>query len=501
MAAIEKHAVILYFAKCGYICPHLAKYKMNIVGRKSEIALLRSLKEKPQSEFVAVYGRRRIGKTFLVREVYADELVFECAGLHQKKFSQQLENFWLALQEVYPEAKHIQQPKTWLQIFAHLKTYLNSLKTEGKKVVFLDELPWFETPRAGFLAALDNFWNQYCTKRRDIILVICGSAASWIIQKVVNDRGGLHNRITRHIRLMPFTLGETRDFLEMNHIRWSLRDIIQLYMCVGGVPFYLSDITPGQSVPQVLDALFFVKQARLINEFEKLYAALFQNSDVHQRVVQALASKNMGMTRNEIVHATDLQSGGGLTIVLDELIACGFVQQIFPVGKKKEDSLFRLIDEFTIFYYKFIQNTTGRNSWQLLSEKPSYKIWSGFAFENTCFKHIDQIKKALGINGIITNEFSWRFNGDTNTEGAQIDMLIDRTDNCMNFLEIKYTDAPYEMSSAYAEKMQKKIQVFRKKTQIRKTIFVTLLALNGVVKNEFYLSTVTNEVAVQDLFD
>ncbi len=472
---------------------------MKLAGRKAEIALLQSLLEKDEPEFVAVYGRRRVGKTFLVREVYKTHIVFECSGLHKKSFAQQLENFWLTLQEVSPVP--ILPPKTWLQAFAQLKSYLNTLDTNHKKVIFLDEIPWFETPRSGFLAALDNFWNQYCSKREDIILVICGSAASWIIKKIINDTGGLHNRITTHVQLIPFTLHETRSFLEMNYISLTTKDIAQLYMCIGGIPFYLKNVKPGRSVAQILDDLFFVPQASLKQEFRNLYAALFKNSEQHEQIVAALTTKNKGLTRSEIIDKTGLDSNGGLTILLKELIECGFVKQVFPPSGKKKKSLYRLIDEYTIFYFKFLKNSTLKISWQQISKQSIYTIWLGFAFENLCFKHIAPIKKALGINGVITNEYTWARKGNDSKQGTQIDLIIDRADNCINLFELKFNKQPYEISKTYAEQLQQKIEVFKTQDSTKKNIFLTFLTASGVIKNKYYLSIVTNQLTIEDLFE
>ncbi|GAB4038922.1 AAA family ATPase [Spirosoma gilvum] len=467
---------------------------MKIAGRIQEINLLQELIQKDTAEFVAVYGRRRIGKTYLIRQVYASKIVFECSGLHQKSLEQQLENFWLALAEV--QKKPEPMPKTWLQAFVLLKTYLNELG-RGKKVVFLDEISWFETPRSGFLAALDNFWNQFCSKRNDIVLVICGSAASWIINKVINDRGGLHNRITKRIQLLPFSLAETQAFLTMQKVQLTQKDIAQLYMCVGGVPFYLKDVKAGQSVPQILDDLFFKPQAPLRDEFSNLYASLFKNSQWHETIVRALSTKNKGLTRNEIVQATDIKSGGGLTTVLEELVQCGFVKQIQPLQKTKEDVLYRLIDEYTLFYFKFLVSNRLNSSWQYVANKQVYKIWSGYAFENLGLKHVYQIKKALGINGIISNEYSWTLKGDG---GVQIDLLIDRDDNCINLLELKFYEGLFDMTKAYAAQLQEKVAVFKQSTRTRKNIFITLVTLAGAKKNAHYLSVVTNEITIDDLF-
>lgn len=473
---------------------------MKLSGRHKEIGVLKSLLKKEQPEFVAIYGRRRVGKTFLIREVYKQQIVFECAGLHEKNFGQQLENFWLALLEYNNEVKPSTSPKTWLQAFAQLKSYLRGLKGKEKKVIFLDEISWFETPRSGFLAALDNFWNQFCSKREDIILVICGSAASWIINKVINNRGGLHNRITTHLKLDAFSLSETKAFLALNKVQLTLKDITQLYMCIGGIPFYLKDVKAGKSIPQILDDLFFVPQATLKNEFSNLYAALFENHENHEIIVAALSTKNKGLTRSELIKATKIPSGGGLTDVLEELIECGFVKLIYPINKKKTDALYRLIDEYTIFYFKFLANNKTNTSWVKMANKPTYKIWSGYAFENLCIKHSYFIKKALEIGGVITNEYSWVQKGTKQAKGAQIDFIIDRDDNCINLLELKYYEAEFEISKQYAAQLREKVQIFKKATGTKKNVFLTILTVYGTKVNDYYLSTITNQLTIEDLF-
>lgn len=472
---------------------------MEIKGRAAEKKILQSLFEEREASFVAIYGRRRVGKTYLIREFYKNEIVFECSGLHQKSMLQQLENFWIALYAANSTASPMPLPKTWLQAFFQLRNYLNTLKGDKKKVVFLDEISWFETPRSGFLAALDSFWNQYCTKRTDIILVICGSAASWIIEKVINDRGGLHNRLTHRIQLKPFTLKETQEFLSLNNVQMPLKDIAQIYMCVGGIPYYLKDIKPGFSVPQILNQLFFDEQAKLKNEFQNLYASLFKNSSFHEKVVDALASKSKGLTRNEIVELTGTKSSGDLTTVLEELTQCGFIKPIFPVDKRKEGHLYRLIDEYSLFYFKFLRDRD-LNSMVQLTQTPLYSIWSGYAFENLCFKHTAQIKKALGISGIITNEYSYAFKGNKTEKGTQIDLILDRADNCINLIEVKFHNKEFEMGQEYAQLLSQKRAVFIEKTKTKKAIFITMLSVFGVVKNQHYLSVVTNQLLLDDLF-
>lgn len=286
----------------------------------------------------------------------------------------------------------------------------------------------------------------------------------------------------------------------MQQVQLTVKDIVQLYMSVGGVPYYLKDIEPGQSVPQILDYLFFGPLATLRNEFANLYASLFKNSHLHVAVVKALAAKNKGLTSNEIITATGLKSGGGLTVLLNELAACGFVNVIAPVDKNKEDILYRLMDEYTLFYYKFLAGPKAGNRWEKLTGTPAYKIWSGLAFENLCFRHTAQIKKALGISGIISAGYSWIYKGGGHEKGAQIDFIIDRGDNCINILEAKFYNDVFEVTKEYAERLRQKVQVFRKHTRTRKNIFVTLLTVYGAVKNKYYLAEVTNQLLAEDLF-
>jgi uncharacterized protein len=473
---------------------------MSLAGRDEEIQILKKQLRRTQSSFVAMYGRRRIGKTYLLRQVYAKQMIFDCSGLHEKNTTQQLENFHLTLNEYYPKNAKKDAAISWLKAFANLKEYINSLKTSTKKVIFFDEISWYDTPKSGFKAALDNFWNQYASKRTDIILIICGSAASWIINKVINDRGGLHNRITCSIALQPFTLQETQAYLKLKKIDLVLKDIAKLYMATGGVPFYLDSIEQGQSVQQIIQKLYFARAASLKGEFGNLYAALFKNSEDHVAVVKALSTKNKGLTRSEIIKLTKLSSGGGLTTTLQELIYCGFVAQISPINKSKEDALYRLMDEYSIFYLKFIEGKTGKMDWAKMDNTAAYKVWCGYAFENLCLRHVENIKTKLGISGVLTSDYSWQQNGTAGTKGAQIDLVIDRNDNCINLCEAKFYDAEYEITKLYADQLQNKKAQFFKSTKTKKNIFITLITANGAIANKYYNAIITNHITIDDLF-
>lgn len=480
----------------------MANYKsfsMEVAGREEEIELLQNALLSTRSEFLAMYGRRRIGKTYLIRQVYKKHMTFDCSGLNEQQLPQQLENFWFALQERNSKLKLATAPTTWLQAFALLREYITSIKGDKKKVIFLDEIPWFDTPKSGFLAALDNFWNHFCSKRSDILLIVCGSAATWIIDKIINNKGGLHNRLTQSIRLLPFTLAETKAYLLMNRVSLTRKDIVELYMCLGGVPFYLKEVEKGKSVAQIIDKVCLGKNAILRNEFQNLYASLFKNHELHEKIIRALASKNKGLTRNEIIETTGLSTGGGFSTLMKELIECGFVKEITPFGKSK-DTLFRLIDEYSFFYLKFLEKRNTVESWEQTANKQSYKIWCGYAFENVCQKHVAKIKTALGISGVLSNEYSWFAKGNATEDGTQIDLLIDRADNCINICEMKFYNATFEVSKQYAETLRTKKHVFQTKTATRKNIFITLVTLFGIATNEHSLSVVSNEMTIEVLF-
>jgi hypothetical protein len=300
--------------------------------------------------------------------------------------------------------------------------------------------------------------------------------------------------------MQPFTLKETAAFLKLQKVDLVQKDIVQLYMATGGVPFYLNDIERGESVPQIIEKLFFAKNASLKNEFDNLYAALFKNSGDHIAIIKALAAKNKGLTRNEIIKLTKLASGGGLTTTLQELISCGFIKPIYPVNKTKEDILYRLLDEYSIFYLRFIAEGKGNARWLDMFNTNTYKVWCGFAFENVCLRHTESIKKALGITGILTSEYSWQYKDVKATTGAQIDLLIDRNDNCINLCEVKFYNGHFEVTKQYADILLQKQLKFATQTKTKKNIFITLITPYGCVLSKYYNSVVTNQLTVGDLF-
>lgn len=476
---------------------------MKIIGRQSEINLLTEVLTSPDPELIALYGRRRVGKTYLIRNIYEKQIVFELTGLNKANLAQQLENFNDALIEKFQLPVETARPRTWIQAFRMLIHLLEKKPTDVKQVIFLDEFPWLDTPKSNFLAAFDHFWNSWASKHAHLVVVICGSAASWMIQNVVRNKGGLHNRITRRMRLMPFNLHETELFLQNKHINIDRYQILQLYMVTGGIPHYLKNIRSGESTTQIIDRLCFTNDGFLIDEFKSLYEALFEQADKHIAIIKMLANKPSGMTRNELMTACQLSTGGSLTKLLDELSESGFIMGYIPFQKTSKDMIYKLCDEYTLFYLKFIDDSksTGAGTWMSKFTSQSWKSWSGLAFEQICMKHLPQIKKALGISGIYTEQSVWRYASKDGDKGVQIDLLIDRQDSCINICEMKFSTTPFVIDKKYADSLQSKRNVFLEKTATKKTIFMTMLTTFGVKNNEHYLNNVQNQLMMPILFE
>ena len=475
--------------------------KKIFIGRKAEIGILQDALESYEAEMVAVIGRRRVGKTFLIQSVYKNRIAFEFTGLQNASKKAQLENFVLQLAEVSDSTFPIKPPTSWLQAFALLISFLKRKQVTEKQVVFLDELPWIATHKSGFLHGLSYFWNSWAVKQY-IVVVICGSAASWMIKKVVNNRGGLHNRITKQIHLAPFTLTETEAYLKARNLQFDRYQIIQIYMALGGIPHYLKEIKGGKSAVQNINQICFAPGARLKEEFLRLYPALFANAENHISVIRSLATKWQGLTRKEVSDLSKVVEGGSLSRVLEELTYSGFITSYRPFGKKKKTKLYRLTDEYSLFYLKFIegQEHEGKNIWNHLSQTQLYKTWSGYAFENICLKHIPQIKKAMDIAGIYSLSSTFYHKGNDKEEGAQIDLLIDRKDGVINLFEIKFYNEEYALSRVDADNLIKKRRVFKRVTKTNKQLFFVLITTFGLTPNAHSMSLITQTLTVNDLF-
>ncbi|PWV47694.1 ATP-binding protein [Chitinophaga sp. S165] len=472
-----------------------------LIGREEEKAISQRALLSEEAELVAIYGRRRIGKTFLIRNFYQKQLIFEFSGVHNATLNDQLANFAQALTRSI-KSLHIEPPVDWRSAFSLLESYVAPLIKKQKRVLFFDEFPWIQTPRSGFMQAFEHFWNMWASRQENLVVVICGSAASWMIQKVINNPGGLHNRVTKRIRLLPFNLSETEAYLKSRKIKLDQYQLLQLYMAMGGVPLYLKEVNIGESTAQALNRTCFTKSGLLHNEFKILFQSLFEEAVHHMDVIRALAAKPGGLTRNEIIEVCSLTSGGGATQLLEELSESGFITPYVPFEKNYRDSIYKLTDEYSLFYIKFIENSKshGASNWLRLSESASWKSWSGLAFESICLKHDQQIKKAIGIADVYSEVSPWRYVAKEKEEGAQIDLLFDRRDNCVNLCEMKFSLSEFVIDKKYAAALAQKERVFRQKTKTRKTLFLTLITTHGAQKNDNYINLIQKEITMEALF-
>ena len=471
-----------------------------MVGRKEELSILKSLEQADESSFVAVYGRRRVGKTYLIRHAFEDKFTFYITGIGNIGLEAQLTNFYAGLVRTFPWIEDKKMPDNWFFMFQLLITALENCD-DVQKVLFFDELPWLDEPKADFIPALEHFWNSWASARRDVILIVSGSAASWMVNNLINNRGGLHNRVTHRIRLDPFTLNECEAFLRQKKATYDRYQIVQLYMALGGIPFYLKAVNTGKSVAQNINDLCFSKKGILRLEFDNLYASLFKNAEKHISIIETLAKKAKGMERTELLKNAKLTDGGSASKILKELEESSFIQKYPAFGKSNRYVLYQLTDFYSLFYLKFIKNTSDldKDFWLNALDNPEIRAWTGYAFEQVCLMHLDQIKQALGISGIQTRSSAWI--GESNGQKAQVDLVIDRRDQVINLCEMKFSIHPFEIDKRYSEELQNKIGVFKTVTKTQKAIFLTLITTFGLHQNSRGSGLVQNELTMDVLFN
>lgn len=452
------------------------------------------------SEFIAVTGRRRVGKTYIIDTVYESHLCFRLTGIQNGSLSEQLVNFTQKLIS-HSKSTLIAIPKNWQEAFILLKNYLQTQNKKKKHVIFIDELPWVNTAKSGFLQLLAHLWNDFLSKESNFILVVCGSSTSWITKKIIRDKGGLHNRLTDVIRLKPFTIQETKAFLHHKGIHMTNQQVIETYMVMGGIPYYLNDIRRGESIAVAVERMCFMDDGILKSEYENLYKALYDNPQDHEMIITTLALSKSGLTRQEIINKSKIQAGGPYQRAMEDLLLSGFVTEEVTYGNKKKGSIYRLNDEYSIFYHRFIKPNKKYipGIWQQISASQTYKIWTGYAFENLINKHINNIKSAIGIASVFTEISVLNVVGTKEKDGFQIDLIIDRKDATINICEIKYYNAPFEIDKKYAETLRNRKQEFIKHTGTRKQVFTTVITNLGLVENPWSLEVVDKSVSFNDL--
>lgn len=486
--------------------------KEKIIGRVEEQKTLQKVLDSKRAEFLAIYGRRRVGKTYLIKQFFANKSCdyFQVTGVKDGLKKEQLYEFTRSVEKTfYQPGTTLKEPITWMKALEMLTSSVEQYK--GKRIIlFFDELPWLATKKSRFLQALDYYWNTKWSNNPKIRLIVCGSAASWVINNIVNNTGGLHNRITAQIRLEPFSLNEAKNFLKHRRISLSEKQILSLYMVIGGIPHYLNQIEKGISASQNIDKLCFTKNGLLFKEFDNLIASLFNSAEMHYELIRIIAQQRNGIERSELLKQTKLSSGGRLNLRLIELEEAGFIVNFKPHGHVKRGQYYRIVDEYTLFYLNWIKpvvesirhHSKPRGYWEGLSKSASWKSWSGYAFEAVCYKHIENVRIALKIP-ITANIGAWRYSPRKGKKenGAQIDLLFDRDYGVVTICEIKYSDSIFEIDKPYANNLLNKIEVYKKQTLSGKQIFVAMISASGIKQNTYSKELIANQAMLSDLFE
>lgn len=473
----------------------------NIIGRREEIRRLQKCYESNKAQLVIVYGRRRVGKTYLVSELFRGRFALRLTGAYDQPKEVQLAHFADDLRCVYQPDLPI--PSSWNEAFSMLRSFVESRPIDERQLIFIDEIPWMDSPKSDFLSSFEYFWNSFGAQQPNLMMIVCGSATAWMRENFADNPGGLFNRHAIRLYLHPFTLNETEEYLKSRHIEWSRYDIVECYMTMGGIPFYLSQLDEDLTYSANIDNLFFRQKGGLWDEFQHLYRTLFRNSELYVRVVEALSAKKMGMTRNELSAAAKLANNGDLTRILQNLVDSDFVRQYHYFGNKRKNMVYQLCDNYTLFYYRFIKDNYGRDErfWTHTLDSPSRRAWAGNAFELVCKSHIQQIKRRLGILGVLSQDSVWFSEKEGCTgHGAQIDLVIDRRDRVINLCEIKFSINPYAIDNNYDMQLRNKIEAFREANGSRSALHLTMITTYGVKRNA-HSGIVQSEVTMDDLFE
>jgi AAA+ ATPase superfamily predicted ATPase len=481
-----------------------------IIGRNKELDILNTIWNAKEAVFASIYGRRRVGKTFLIRNFFQNKGIYlEITGTKDGTIYDQLTNFIESFTNTFYPNLSLRTPTTWRQAFKLLTQKITEFPKSKKIIIFLDELPWLATKRSRFIQNLDYFWNRHWSQLANVKLIVCGSAASWMLDNLINAKGGLYNRITNILLLQPFTLSETKMFFTSNNIKLSEKQIVDIYMIMGGIPYYLNQIKKSKSVIQNINDLCFQPDGLLYNEFPRLFKSLFDSHEIHSKIVQVIAKNRYGIQFKELAKKVGKSSGGRFRKRLAELEAAGFVQKFVPYGKKTRDHYYRIIDEYTMFYLHWIKpaieteiNLDNNNYWQITSQTPNWQSWAGYAFESLCYKHINKIRLALGLDKIPCKIGSWRYipKPGTKQRGAQIDLLFDRRDDVITLCEIKYSINKFSIDKDYASILANKIKIFTNHFKTNKQITMAMITTMGLKKSIWTEDLITNEVTLSDLF-
>lgn len=470
-----------------------------ILGREREIKRLDRCMSEIESQLVMVYGRRRVGKTYLINEYFDNRFNFKFTGTYNQPRGVQLANFSAELNRQSGTDREV--PLDWSTAFIYLRDYLETQGDDEKCIVFFDEMPWMDTPKSGFLAAFEYFWNSWGNAKKNLIFIVCGSSTSWMIDKIEKNKGGLFNRQTCRLYIEPFNLAETEEYMSSRGITWSRYDIVRCYMILGGIPYYLRLLDREKTLAENIDDLFFRKRAELWDEFDNLYKTLFSNSESYIKIADCLSKRKGGLCRSEISKKTGLPANGVLTAMLNNMERSGFIRIHNQYGNSRRDRRYQLADYFSAFYFRFIKENYGKDEhfWRNASENPSRRTWEGFVFENICWDHINQIKKALGISGVMSELFTWRLTGNGDNKGTEIDIIIKRKDHVISICEAKFYGNEFEINKDYDAVLRNKLERFRESNKVNETLQLVMITTFGLTKGK-YNGIVTRDITMDQLF-
>lgn len=475
--------------------------------RERESKHLNSLYDSKEAEFIAIYGRRRVGKTFLVRQLFQNRgIYFELMGKKDAPLHEQLQNFADELSRVFFSGAPLKCPDSWREAFVLLTKQINEIPKNKKITIFLDELPWLASKRSNLIGTLEYYWNAHWSKLKNLKLIVCGSAATWMLDNIINAKGGLHNRITDELLLKPFNLGQTKRFLNGINLKYSDKQVLDIYLIMGGVPYYLKSLKRSKSLTQNIQDICFSDDGALYKEFPRLFKSLFENYEHHVQLIRAISTKRFGLSYDEIAKATNISSGGGLSRRLNELEKSGFIRKYIPYGGHRDKEFYRVIDEYSLFYLRWIEQfykageAAPKNFWALTVKSPSYYSWAGYSFEMVCHKHSDQILSALGIDNVLCKVGYWRFvpEAKAGVDGAQIDLLLDRADGVITLVEIKYSASKFSIDKNYARKLANKLHAFAQQTKTKKQINLVMLTTCGLKRSIWTEELVDNDIELID---
>ena len=491
---------------------------MEIIARKREKQILESVLRSKSSELVCVYGRRRIGKTYLVRNFFesCDNVIyFELTGQKQESgeyapLKYQLANFKYQFERTFD--RDIPQPTSWQNAFTVLRKETERFKdSTSKLILFFDELPWLCSPRSGFFEALDQAWNTTFERQPNVKVIVCGSAASWMLKKIIHAKAGFSRRITHKIRLTLFSLKETKEYLLFKGFDLSSRSVAEIFMMLGGIPYYLNFMSPHKSIYQNIEDECFDINGRLVDEYAIIFNSLFKNSENHKKVVEYIASKHKGVLLEELTGKFSSLKGGSLSRILDNLVSSSFIKKTPPLYNEAKGTIYRLIDEFVLFHLKWIKpaprsifESPSTLYFQNRAQSNSFKSWRGFAFERLCLKHEYQIRQSLGIHKILSIPSMVYFYDQQGKRSSQIDLLFERADNVISICEIKHSESEYELTKADVNSLMRKKEDLRRylalKKKTQKDIHIVYVTTNGVYLNKYFHQLQPSVVKLDDLF-